>query len=416
MTDVRIITIVHLRRYVHGEEAINLLDEQLRSPKASTALLLVPEDANAHAPNRAVAAYAGSQKVGYVTETDIPYARTAIGDNMALEVEYDGLNEERTALLATVEYEMEQVQVDYTPLFTLPPVNGIPFPRFNVAHDLLCAKIMTYAATTPWEGPEAMAEWEAQANPEHPIYELAREFAEQYGSSLSGDDMRVYSLLMETTALPADILEKMQTAHHHFVATEAHCLNVWQKECRQANKILTARNGLWQQISVQLNAHTSNPLRLSREMRNALVALPYDLFALHEKKPQLFASRLYHLHLSSEELDALKTYLIIYEKVRLKKANLYKEKPSASLFIGDEDDHSMQAFKHELHKYISKTNRQSFVPGLVALIVSGEKKGFIPRNLRGNVSSYCKTLMAVYSCEFDIPNFRKLYRQSKPRL
>lgn len=415
MIDVRIITIVHLRRYLHGEEAITRLDEQLRSPKGQTDLLLVSENENAQAPNRAVAAYAGNQKIGYVAESDILYARSAIGDHLALEVDYVGLNEERSALHVTVEYEMSQVEEDYKPLFTLPPINDLPLPRFNVAHDLLCAKIMTYATTAPWESPEAMVEWEAQFDSEHPIYDLAREFAEQYGASLSGDDMRAYCKLMETTALPKDIREKLQSAHHHFVATDGHCLKIWQKECRQANKILMARNGLWQQITVQLSTHTRNPLLLSKQMRNALVGLPYDLFALHEKKPKLFASRLYHLHLSSEELDALKTYLLIYEKVRLKKEDLYREQPSLSLFIGDSNDYLMQTFQRNLRKYISNTNHQSFVPGLVALIVSGERKGLVPRNLHGNVTAYCKRLMAVYNCEFDIPNFRKLYRQSKKK-
>lgn len=417
MIDKYVITIVGIRHYLHDDEAITRLDEQLSSPDSQAHLLLVAENENAHSPNRAMAAYVGDEKIGYVTETDIPYARNALGDMMAVEAEYICLNKKRSAVLAFIQYETEEIEHEYTPLFSLPPISGLPMPRFNVAHDLLCAQILTFAPAPPWvnEDEETIIAWAALENPEHQIYTLAQKFAEQYGSSLSGDDMRVYSRLLETPHLPEDVSEKLRHTHNHFAATEALCLKVWQKECREANKILSARNGLWSQLAVQLSTKTQNTLALNRDIRKALTALPYDLFALHEKKPSLFASRLYHLHLSSEELDALKTYFFVYDKVRLKKENIYQEKSSVLLFLGDTDDGMVQSFQRELRRYIAKASHQSFVPGLVKLIAKGEKYGVVPRNLHGNVTAYCKTLMAVFNCDFDIPNFRKLYRQSKQK-
>lgn len=414
MTDIRLITIVGIRHYVRGEEAITELDEQLSSAVAAGSLLLVPEDDNVHAPNRAVAAYVGSRKIGYVAETDILYARAAIGDNLALEVSYAGLNQKQTALYAILEYDPDSVSEEYQPLFSLPPISGLPLPRFDTAHALLCARITEMVCNEPWLSPEAMSAWESLYDPEHPVYALAREFADSYGQSLSGDDTRVYSLLMETPALPSDVREKLQQTHNHFAATEAQCLRVWKRERRCAEKILMARNGLWKQLEAQLDVRTQTTLGLERETRTYLATLPYDLFTLHQTRPSLLASRLYRLHLSTEELDALKTYLFVYDTVYSMRTTKWGDDIRVPLhYCQEEEDDNLLKFKRELHRYIKNTNHQTFVPGLVRLLIHWEKQGIVPRNLGGNITAYCKSLMAFYGCEFDIPNFRKYYRQSK---
>lgn len=415
MTDIRLITIVGIRHYVRGDEAIALLDEQLCSATMANSLLLVPENENVHAPNRAVAAYVGSRKIGYVTETDIPYARAAIGDDLAVEVPYAGLNEKHTALFVTVEYDEEKIQEEYTPLFSLPPISGITLPRFDVAHTLLCARIMESVCNQPWLSPEAMMVWESLHDPEHPVYSLAREFADSYGMSLSGDDTRVYSLLMETPALPDDVREKLQHTHHHFAATETLCLRVWQREYRRAEKILTARNGLWKQIEAQLEVRTQTSLSLEREARVHLTALPYDLFTLHQTKPSLFASRLYCLHLSAEELDALMTYIFVYEKIHAMRTDTRDAEFLMPLYGSHAIDDDVLKFKGAIRRYVKNTNHQTFVPGLVDLVIYWERQGVVPRRLGGNITAYCKSLMANFGCKFDIPNFRKYYRLKKQK-
>lgn len=415
MTDIRIITIVGIRHYVRGEEAISELDEQLRTSTAADDLLLVPEDENVHAPNRAVAAYMGSRKIGYVAETDIQYARAAIGDNLAIGVPYAGLNQKRSALFVTVEYDLNSV-ASYQPLFSLPPISGLTLPRFDTAHTLLCARITEMVCNEPWLGPEAMMAWESLYDPKHPVYALAREFADSYGQSLSGDDTRVFSLLIETPKLPDDVREKLQHTHNHFAASEAQCLRVWKREYHRAEKILMARNGLWKQIESQIEVRTQTTLSLEREARACLATLPYDLFTLHQTNPSLFASRVYRLHLSTEELDALKTYLFVYDKVYFMRTTKREDNIRVPLhYSQNEEDDNLLKFKRELRRYIKNTNHQTFVPGLVQLLIHWERQGIVPRNLGGNITAYCKTLMAFYGCEFDIPNFRKCYRNSKHR-
>ena len=413
MIDMRLITIVGIRHFLHGEEAITEVDERLSSPATADCLLLVPENENIHAPNRAVAAYIGSRKVGYVAETDIEYARIAIGDNLGLGVPYAGLNEKRSAFYVTVEYDDDLVPKEYQPLFSLPPISGLTLPHLDIAHDLLCAHILGYANIDPVQDIESSKIWDELDNPAHPIYTWAREFAESYGQSLSGDDMRAYSVLMEMSRLPQDVCEQLQEIHHHFAATEALCLRVWKREYRRAEKLLTARNGLWSQINAQIEARTQTALALERELRAAMTTLPYDLFALHEKKLSLFASRIYRLHLSVEELDALKTYLVIYEKVRTIRMAVLDEKLPAPLYYAGTSAENIVAFQRDLQKYIRSTNHQTFVPGLVERIRLWERRGVVPRNLGGNITAYCRSLMTCFKCEFDIPNFRKYYRTKK---
>ena len=374
-------------------------------------VMLMKENTNPVAPDQAVAAYIDDEKWGYVSSVDIPVVRIVIGDMDGIVVRLEECHPEQDCLYVSMEAD-DNIQLSaYQPRLTIRPIAGITLPQLNLSRELKVDRltaVCTYIASV-----HTLIN---DAHIQDDLFYYAEQMTQLYGSSLSGDDFRAVTGLIDLVSVLKnelgdwDMLDNeltsLQAAYNQL---SANCLKVWKKELKEAEHVLKTKNGLWDELTILLRKETIAREDLLDELRDWLNLLPHNLFYLYDTKPALFAQRLYYERFSTTELDAIKTYLIIHAYAQAWEAEPKTENWGGVLFSHQIDNYQRATTKREMDRFLDKPYS---TPELAKHIQSLVARGILNSPLDGNFSRYCRALKGYFGCKFDDANFRKAYKNT----
>jgi len=245
------------------------------------------------------------------------------------------------------------------------------------------------------------------------LFEGAEWLSENYGQSLSGDDYRAATAMVQTIEMLKQeeeeltmLDEEVERIKVSYREMSGDCLRVWKKEMKQAERVLKGKNGMVDEVEMLLTKGKVSRENLLSELTQWLERLPHHLFELWDSKPSLFAQRLMYERLSTAELDAVKIYLCIYTCVREWGRGKKEEDWGAVLFPSRVENWQRANIKKEMDRLNAQ---HPSVPELVKKIRALVARGELISPMEGNFTKYCRAMKGYFGCEFDNSNFRKAW-------
>lgn len=414
--------IVGVRHYADPET----LFPQLADAGCEEVIWLEAEDNNLYDPGRAVAAYFRGTKVGYVSSLTLPLLRPAMPESGRLDAYFAEANEEHTSFYVTVDLPSNEFP-PYEPAFAMEPICGLSVPKRDVAYEQLCLQIEeSLAIADGLEPAMALSVIENMLAPQ------VEQFLQSFGSSLSGDDMRLYLALTSAIQTPLvqlanqNLLDEyphsVETARALFWALfEAYTSissatdklrSVYKKERQRAHKVFCAKGGFWPQLRTILTSQPHPLDAIEQEMaarRAWLQALPDNLGAF-VNRPE-FASRLFYRRFSSRELDLIYANLIILEECE---KMLQDSQPSDSkkrlpaYWNPKSDRYQRRRAILELEQLIALPRGR--YAAVAKWLVKWEHLGVIRPHLGGNRAEFCRDVEERFGIALDPSTLLKAIR------
>lgn len=306
-----LIPIVGIRHYISDTAAF------LDSLTPGISVILLYEDDNLR-DKTAIQAWIDDRLVGYVSSDFTLLLRANYPDQDAIysSVGMHELLQEDNAFFVEVPIHTYQYP-PYNPCIPLTPVHDVPLPRMNKMQYVQFLEVMrTCEECLPYlEGDQFDDVFSAK------LLRAAKQFAAIFGHSLSGDERHIYTFLMgelmaAISLSPANVRElyvalvDLQEVHHDYVKTASLAAVVMQAELDACRPLLQP---FLQELHCLVDSGVVTAPLLHKAVDAWLRALPDNLYA-HLADPQELASRLFYLRLSTEELHAVYTYLLLREE------------------------------------------------------------------------------------------------------
>lgn len=413
---------IYIAQIVELERCLTNVQAWLRFDRHGAEVALMKENDNFVAPDQAVAAYIDGQKVGYVASADVPAIRAVLGDNDGMVVRYEESDEKNQCFYVAIAASDSFTEPTYQERLSATDIGGLPIPQINLPHFLI-TNGMEHTCQSIHNAIDQEQMW--SDNDFGQLLSYAERLQEIYGTSLSGDHFRAVVAFLTTVktmmnywgepiTLLTDIYESLHNTFSSFTKTETRCLKIWKKELAQASKIINQANGLWSQLDLQMqNGQLSRDTLLS-QTRQWLEQLPHNLFTLWKKQPNLFAIRLYYERFSTQELDLIKTHLIIYTHAQeWQFAEDTKTDWGNILFVDTVQNYERANIVRAMHDFNATYAGVGYVNKLKERIQSYVARGILRSPNDGNFTQYCRALKEYFGCDFDTENFRKAYKGKK---
>lgn len=306
-----LIPIVGIRHYISDTSAF------LDSLTPGTEVVLLYEDDNLR-DKTAIQAWMNGRLVGYVSSDFTLLLRANYADQDAIysSVSVHEFLQEDKAFFVEVPIHTYLLPT-YNPCVPLTPVHDVPLPRMNKVQYVQFLDVMrTCEECQPYLEDGTFDDTHAEK-----LLRAAKQFAAIFGHSLSGDERRIYTFLMSELMAaisfsPANVTElfvavtDLREVHHDYVKNASLAEAVMQAEMDACRPLLQP---FLQELHCLVDSGVATALLLYKTVDAWLRDLPDNLYA-HLENPQELASRLFYLRLSTEELHAVYTYLLLREE------------------------------------------------------------------------------------------------------